>query len=635
MADYRCLEIHDTGKTKIATHQTGVTPGHVECNIRTAMTSTTFSLHVKLGYGCDSHAMERLNKACQIDAPKGTLGTFSSAVFGSSTRDESVHLFIASASHTELSVDERKQSTSLVAILTPPHLIDECLAKYTSTTKIHASGSCFWIADSCATSMSQDLLSSIHWSVQHGVVRGIVRTSIAAEDNAPAEFLLLELSPKDLAVPSMMEYANGQAFMADPEAVLKILPVSTVQFQLPATMTSLKSPPPSAQLIPRPPMIPTCPVCLHRIDPLRIGLPLPDKEHCCSKFCPPPNLVSWATELGQSCPKQRFLQPWTRGARCQSCRVIQQYWNHNSSIQFGFGDTIEEEATTSLYCRRCSMHKTLWVCLTCGFIGCGRYSNRHSVQHFQETQHPYSLELATLRIWDYVHEDRFAHRVDLLECPSCPTLTHPWMARDHSSSSRLPTVTTAATLAALPASLQHEKSPKKATMIGEEYEALLQSALEDQAQHYEVEISRLRAELTESLVDQTTLTANERAEMEELKGEISDLHVNMAAATRELLNVQAQEACQRAKSQRLLKEQQEANALIKTIENEARQEAQQGKLQIEDLEQQVQDLTTNLLMRQQFSESEELNEAQIFGTHEMHSRNSGKRGKKKGRFYRK
>jgi hypothetical protein len=35
-----------------------------------------------------------------------------------------------------------------------------------------------------------------------------------------------------------------------------------------------------------------------------------------------------------------------------------------------------------------------------------------------------------------------------------------------------------------------EKTPEKATMIGEEYEALLQSALEDQAQHYEGEIMR-------------------------------------------------------------------------------------------------------------------------------------------------
>ena len=185
------------------------------------------------------------------------------------------------------------------------------------------------------------------------------------------------------------------------------------------------------------------------------------------------------------------------------------------------------------------------------------------------------------------------------------------------------------------AALQHEKSPKKATMISKEYEVLLQSALEDQAQHYEVEISRLRAQLSETLVDQTTLTAREYTEMEDLKVEICDLHTSIAVATQDLLNVQAKEAILRAKSQRLLKEQQEANDLITTIEREARQEAQQGKLQINDLEQQVQDLTTNLRMRQQFSESKELNKAQIFGTQDTVKSKAGKEGKKKGRFYRK
>ena len=561
------------------------------------------------------------------------MGNFSAALFGPSTSYEKVRFFVASSSYVELSVDERKQSTSLVAILTPPHVIDECLEKYTSNKEKHASGSCFWVTKSSAKVMSQDLLSRIHWSVQNGTVRGIVRTSISAEDNAPAEFLLLELPTNDLAVFSVLEYANGQAFNADSTAVLKILPVSTVQFQLPAStgMSAGQSSP----VLPRP-LIPACPVCLHRIDPIRLGQPLPEKEHICSKFCPPPNLVSWAADLGQTCPRQRFLRPWARGARCQACRVIQQYWKHNSNINYVVDDAIEEEAPTNLYCLRCTMHKTLWVCLTCGFVGCGRYSNRHSVQHFEETQHPYSLELATLRIWDYVHEDRFAHRVDLLECPSCPPLTHPWISRHHSLSSRLQ-AEGASAVAEIPlyAALQHEKSPKKATMISEEYEVLLQSALEDQAQHYEVEISRLRAQLSETLVDQTTLTAREYTEMEDLKVEICDLHTSIAVATQDLLNVQAKEAILRAKSQRLLKEQQEANDLITTIEREARQEAQQGKLQINDLEQQVQDLTTNLRMRQQFSESKELNKAQIFGTQDTVKSKAGKEGKKKGRFYRK
>lgn len=287
------------------------------------------------------------------------------------------------------------------------------------------------------------------------------------------------------------------------------------------------------------------------------------------------------------------------------------------------------------------MHKTLWVCLTCGFVGCGRYSNKHSVQHFHETHHPYSLELATLRIWDYAHEDRFAHRTDLLECPCCLPLAQPWVSRGINGT----TATATATRAGIPLSSaaqmppSFEKTPKKATMIGQEYEALLESALEDQALHYEGEITRLRAELTSSLVDPSLISPKDRMELEGLELDIADLKKEIDQVSRSLLETQAVEAQHRATSQRLLREQQEANTLIQKMEQEARQEAQQGKLQVEDLEQQVHDLTANLKMRQQFCQSEELSQAQIFGTTEVPSNNNsatrGKRGKKKGRFFRK
>jgi BRCA1-associated protein len=289
------------------------------------------------------------------------------------------------------------------------------------------------------------------------------------------------------------------------------------------------------------------------------------------------------------------------------------------------------------------MHKTLWVCLTCGFVGCGRYSNKHSVAHFQETGHPYSLELATLRIWDYVDEKHggYAHRVDLLDCPSSPPLSHPWMTG--------PGVGPAPSASSHATGFMHghsfdsmsgaspmntEKNPKKATMIGEEYEALLQSALEDQAQHYEGEITRLRADLTAALVDEGSMTAEEHQETEEIMSDISRLRKYIDQTGKQLLDAQAQEAGHRATSQRLLAEQQATNELLKKLQGEANRESDRGKMQVEDLELQVADLTANLRMRQQFSQSEELNQAQIFGTTATEPK-SGKKGKKKGRFFRK
>jgi hypothetical protein len=651
---------------------------------------TTFALQVTLGYGSDTNVEDALTKACAPSLQVASTSFASSLASitrtlstGSINNNSKDKIFVASASHVELSIVEdrqqRKQSTSssLIAVLVPPDVIDACLEKYNaSSVKLHASGSCFWIADSPTTTsirLAQELLPSIHPALIHCQLRGIVRTSIAAEDNAPAEIVLLELPPSkgdgpssSSSVADILEATNGQALNGNNhhDAILKVLPISHVHFASASDRGRV------ASLESQQPLIPLCAVCLHRIDPVRLGLPTPTNDQLCSKFCPPPSLVPVS-----SCPKQRFLQPWA--ARCRACRVIQDYWNHHNnndnynnhhyqpSITCKTTRRTMEEAN-DLFCGECAMHKTLWVCLTCGFVGCGRYSNKHSVAHFQETHHPYSLELATLRIWNYVHDYGYAHRVDLLECPSSPPLAHPWMAQSSSTpSSRAlapssssytgSAITSTAMNPPLPttdddndphqldnqldyAFVATEKSPKKATMIGVEYEALLQSALEDQAQHYEGELTHLRAELTASLVDENTnycWTLQEQAEIKVLQDDICKWRSAIEQASRELLDTQAQEAGHRATSQRLLQEQQHVNTVLQEIQQGARQEAERGKLLVEDLEQQVRDLTANLSMRQQFSQSEELNEAQIFGTSSEAKSSPPKRGKKKGRFFRK
>jgi hypothetical protein len=184
--------------------------------------------------------------------------------------------------------------------------------------------------------------------------------------------------------------------------------------------------------------------------------------------------------------------------------------------------------------------------------------------------------------------------------------------------------------------IEVEKSSKKAVMIGEEYEALLQSALEDQAQHYEGEITSLRAELTAALVDKNAMTPDEAKEIENLRSDISKIRKEIGNSSKELLEAQALEAGLRATSQKLLTEQQNSNDLLKNIQEEHRRENELGKMQIEDLEQQITDLSANLRMRQKFSQSDELNNAQIFGTTSPEPRAQGnRRGKKKGRLFRK
>ena len=61
-------------------------------------------------------------------------------------------------------------------------------------------------------------------------------------------------------------------------------------------------------------------------------------------------------------------------------------------------------------CSTCKTTENLWTCLICGYLGCGRYKNAHAISHFQQTNHIYSLELETQRVWDY-ERDGYVHRI--------------------------------------------------------------------------------------------------------------------------------------------------------------------------------------------------------------------------------
>ncbi|KAK3436793.1 hypothetical protein EUGRSUZ_C01418 [Eucalyptus grandis] len=70
---------------------------------------------------------------------------------------------------------------------------------------------------------------------------------------------------------------------------------------------------------------------------------------------------------------------------CQVCRLCQQ----------------QDEVPS---CFICGTMENLWVCLICGFVGCGRYRDKHAISHWKNTQHCYSLDLRTQQIWDYVRD---------------------------------------------------------------------------------------------------------------------------------------------------------------------------------------------------------------------------------------
>lgn len=114
---------------------------------------------------------------------------------------------------------------------------------------------------------------------------------------------------------------------------------------------------------------PTCPVCLERLDQETGGILTTICNH--SFHC--------------SC-----ISKWTDSS-CPVCRYCQQ--QPEKSI-----------------CFVCQTSENLWMCVICGFVGCGRYKQGHAIMHWKETQHCYSLELETQRVWDYVG-DNYVHRL--------------------------------------------------------------------------------------------------------------------------------------------------------------------------------------------------------------------------------
>ncbi|PKI52388.1 hypothetical protein CRG98_027216 [Punica granatum] len=116
--------------------------------------------------------------------------------------------------------------------------------------------------------------------------------------------------------------------------------------------------------------LPTCPVCLERLDP--------DTSGILSTICDHSFHCSCGTK-------------WTY-LSCQVCQLCQQ----------------QDEVPT---CFICGTMENLWICVICGFVGCGRYKEKHAISHWKNMQHCYSLDLRTQQIWDYVG-DTYVHRLN-------------------------------------------------------------------------------------------------------------------------------------------------------------------------------------------------------------------------------
>ncbi|KAF1945343.1 zf-UBP-domain-containing protein [Clathrospora elynae] len=144
---------------------------------------------------------------------------------------------------------------------------------------------------------------------------------------------------------------------------------------LATSLTAKPHAPPTPALV----ELPTCPVCLERMD----------------------ETTGLLTILCQHVFHCACLEKW-RGSGCPVCRYTQ---NDAFTLHRGAdGDSPENE------CSVCGSTQNLWICLICGNIGCGRYDSAHAFAHYEATSHTYAMDVVTQHVWDYAG-DGYVHRL--------------------------------------------------------------------------------------------------------------------------------------------------------------------------------------------------------------------------------
>ena len=183
----------------------------------------------------------------------------------------------------------------------------------------------------------------------------------AAAAAAASYAVVLRFASQDAADAFYVNYDNRK-FSSLVDGTCRVLFVKTIE--LVQTNAKARAPSDSTEL-------PSCPVCLDRLDQDVSGVVTTVCSHAFHATC----LSHWRDA---SCPVCRYTANPAEAPTCQHP---------------GCGST-----------------ENLWACLVCGYVGCGRYGNAHAVDHWKKTEHCYSLELGTQRVWDYVR-DGFVHRL--------------------------------------------------------------------------------------------------------------------------------------------------------------------------------------------------------------------------------
>jgi hypothetical protein len=193
------------------------------------------------------------------------------------------------------------------------------------------------------------------------------------------------------------------------------------------------------------------------------------------------------------------LEKWSGGG-CPVCRYTHDDFSSKLTLSKSKSKTDYGQYDGPLECEICHADTSLWQCLICGKVGCGRYDGKHAYAHFEETGHTFSMELESKRVWDYVG-DAYVHRIiqDAAQ-PGEKLVELPGRRRE-------------------PTALQGEEDLEmvKLDNVALEYTHLLTSQLESQRAYFEEVVERAADKVSEATKKAERAMEDSRSALERLR----------------------------------------------------------------------------------------------------------------------
>ncbi|XP_061382222.1 BRCA1-associated protein isoform X2 [Danaus plexippus] len=311
----------------------------------------------------------------------------------------------------------------------------------------------------------------------------------------------------------------------EPQALCHVAWVSRVEYARSGT------PPPAHT------ELPTCPVCLERMDESVAGVLSVQCSHSFHADC----LVRWSDARCPVCRCAQTPEPRER-AVCLQCEI------EGGPIEEGGPMGEGEGAGEAL-----ESYGSLWICLICGHVGCGRYEKGHAAKHFLASNHTYALQLGSNRVWDYAVQNKADGKLVAAEGG---------VGSDAGC---------------------HEKLDSAQL----EFTYILTHQLDSQRAYYEEKINRLEIEHRA-----TTAAGVRRAETAE--SEVSELRLKLSILTREHVAVERRMQSLANKVTTLQTELQEERGLASALASSHKQWQEQARKTEEALTKEVSELKEEL-----------------------------------------